>query len=226
VKAGGGLYYDRYSVNGRDEWLMRIGEAEAPPILFLSPLLEEMNRTRALLAGIMRAVAARGFGCWLPDLPGTGESERALEDCDWTDWRDAAREAGHCAARTSGKPVVVASIRGGVLLEDAVEASGYWRFAPVDGASLARDLARSKLAGGGGSAGYPTPDALLSALAAAAFAEPQKLRTLRLASDPRDADLKLDGPALWRRSEPDTSSELCEALAADIAEWAAQCVAC
>ena len=105
MKAGGGLYYDRYSVNGRDEWLMRIGEAEAPPILFLSPLLEEMNRTRALLAGIMRAVAARGFGCWLPDLPGTGESERALEDCDWTDWRDAARAAGHYAARTSGKPL-------------------------------------------------------------------------------------------------------------------------
>jgi len=226
VKAGGGLYYDRYSVNGRDEWLMRIGEAEAPPILFLPPLFEEMNRTRALLAGIMGGVAAQGFGCWLPDLPGTGESERALEGCGWADWRDAARDAGRCAARNSGKPVVVASVRGGVLLEGGVEASGYWRFAPVDGASLARDLARSKLAGGGGSAGYPTPDALLGALAAAAFAEPQRLRTLRLDSDPRDADLKLDGPALWRRSEPDTSSELCEALASDIAEWAARCVAC
>jgi len=226
VKADGGLYYDRYSVNGRDEWLMRIGEAEAPPILFLPPLFEEMNRIRALLAGIMRGVAALGFGCWLPDLPGTGESERALEDCGWTDWRDAARDAGRCASRNSGKPVVVASVRGGALLEDVVEACGYWRFAPVDGASLARDLARSKLAGGGGSAGYPTPDALLTALAAAAPAEPERLRTLRLDSDPRDADLKLDGPALWRRSEPDTSSELCGALGSDIAEWAARCAAC
>lgn len=226
MKAGRGLAYERYTVNGSDGWLMRIGEAEAPPILFLPPLFEEINRTRALLAGIMRGLAARGFSCWLPDLPGTGESERALEDCGWADWRDAAREAGRCAARAFGKPVVVASVRGGALLEDAVEACGYWRFAPVEGASLARDLARSKLAGGGGSAGYPTPDALLSALAAAAPGDPEKLRTLRLASDPREANLKLDGPALWRRSEPDTSSELCEALASDIAEWAAQCAAC
>jgi len=222
VTAVGDLRYDRYSVNGSDEWLMRIGEAEAPPILFLPPLFEEMNRIRALLAGIMRAVAVRGYSCWLPDLPGTGESERALEQCSWADWREAA----HCAALASGKPVVVVSVRGGALLEDAAEARGYWRFAPVDGVSLARDLARSRLAGGGGSAGYPTPDALLDALAKAAPAQRGKLRTLRLQSDPRDADLKLEGPALWRRSEPDTSSELLEVLASDIAEWTARCAAC
>ena len=61
---------------------MRIGAADAPPILFVPPLFEEMNRTRALIAAIMRALAARGYGCWLPDLPGTGESLRALGEVD------------------------------------------------------------------------------------------------------------------------------------------------
>ena len=60
---------------------MRIGAAEAPPVLFVPPLFEEMNRTRALLAAVMRRLAARGHGCWLPDLSGTGESVRELGRC-------------------------------------------------------------------------------------------------------------------------------------------------
>ena len=68
---------------------MRIGDPAAPFILFLPPLFEEMNRTRAFLAGAMRRVAAAGYCCRLPDLPGTGESERALEEVSWQDWQDA-----------------------------------------------------------------------------------------------------------------------------------------
>ena len=73
-----GLAYETYQSQGGPEWMMRIGAAEAPPILFVAPLFEEMNRTRALIVATMRRLAERGFGCWLPDLPGTGESERAL----------------------------------------------------------------------------------------------------------------------------------------------------
>jgi hypothetical protein len=47
---------------------MRIGASDAPPILFVPPLLEEMNRTRALIVSVMRRLAAQGLGCWLPDL--------------------------------------------------------------------------------------------------------------------------------------------------------------
>ena len=57
---------------------MRIGRADAPAILFVPPLFEEMNRTRALIAAVMRRLAKRGHGCWLLDLGGTGESERDL----------------------------------------------------------------------------------------------------------------------------------------------------
>ncbi len=220
MKESGGLAYDRYEVNGRAEWLMRIGPAEGPPILFLPPLFEEMNRTRALIAAAMRALAGRGFGCWLPDLPGTGESEWPLEECEWSDWTAAARAS---AERFDGS-AVIASIRGGGLL-DIVPARCRWRLSPVGGASLVRDLKRSGMVSGGSFGGYAPSAELLAGLEAAEPDEAAPLRTVRLASDPKPADAKLEGPALWRRSEPGASRELAAAIADDISDWAEQCAA-
>jgi hypothetical protein len=229
VTAGGDLGYDRYSSRDCDEWLMRIGAAEARPVLFLPPLFEEMNRTRALLAATMRALAPRGYGCWLPDLPGTGESERALDEIGWEDWRDAARDAAATVAIHAGRSPVVASLRGGALLDDTIDTACRWRFAPVDGASLSRDLLRSSLvapqerASGHDFAGYRLGEALFDALADATAASLEPLRVVRLASDRGEADAKLDGPALWRRSEPASSPTLAAALADDLAAWIGQC---
>jgi hypothetical protein len=196
--------------------MMRIGSGSA--LLFLPPLLEEMNRTRALLATAMRALAARGFECWLPDLPGTGESERALEEVSWQDWKLAAR-----AALEAAGAVASVSLRGGALLDEAAPAR--WRFAPATGASLARDLARAGLMTEGGG-GYAPSQALLAPLAAAEPPEGGNLRTVRLATDRAEADLKLQGPPLWRRAEPQNSSELAEAMASDISQWVRTCGAC
>jgi pimeloyl-ACP methyl ester carboxylesterase len=210
-----GLFYDRYSIDGREEWMVRIGDPAAPALLFLPPLFEEMNRTRAFLAGVMRRVAAAGWCCRLPDLPGTGESERPLEDVEWQDWVSAARAAAHGAK-------AVASVRGGCLL-DAGLASFTWRLAPAEGASLVRDLERTGLVAEGGGAGYAPSPALLERLRAATPAGPA--RVVRLASDRADADMKVEGPPLWRRSEPQNSSELTDAGASDIIEWLGRCVA-
>lgn len=210
---------------------MRIGAAEAPPILFIPPLFEEMNRTRALLAAVMRRLARQGFGCWLPDLPGTGESEQALENCDWKLWRSALAAATIHIGRSDR--IAVAAIRGGCLLDDAVAASCYWRFAPVDGASLRKDLVRSTLVGAQqqiGSdtdlAGYRIAGRLLDALEAARPAPLDRLRTVRLASDRADADHRIAGSPLWRRSEPASSPELSQLMACDLKAWIAQCAAC
>lgn len=225
----GDLGYDRYSSRNCDEWLMRIGTPEARPVLFLPPLFEEMNRTRALLAATMRALAPRGYCCWLPDLPGSGESERALDAIGWEDWRDAVRDAAAAVALTAGRSVAVASLRGGALLDDAAEAACRWRFAPADGASLSRDLVRSSLvapqdgAPGLDLAGYRLGEALFDALAKAIPEPLEPLRVVRLASDRGEADFKLDGPALWRRSEPASSPALAAALADDLAAWIEQC---
>jgi pimeloyl-ACP methyl ester carboxylesterase len=222
VSASLALAFDAYTVDGCGEWMMRIGAAEAPPILFVPPLFEEMNRTRALIAEMMRALAARGYGCWLPDLPGTGESERSLEEVSWDDWRAAVSEAADHAAAASGRAPLVAALRGGCLIDEAAEGAGHWRLAPVAGASLTRDMERSGLAGVD-YAGY-APSSALRAEVAAAQPEPvARLRTVRLASDRADANAKIAGPALWRRSEPGRSTALADAAAADIAAWAKTC---
>ncbi len=218
-----GLHYDRYQHQGANEWMMRIGDTAAPPILFVPPLFEEMNRTRALLAGVMRRLAAKGFGCWLIDLPGTGESERELEEVSLDEWREAVVAAvAHIHSAASRKPVL-AAVRGGCLIDDGPLVPGRWRFAPVEGASLARDMVRAGLAGGAEWAGYAASPGLRAALETASVAPVAKLRTVRLATDAGAADAKISGPALWRRSEPGTSNELADALATDLAAWSTQC---
>lgn len=220
----GGLAFETFPGKAGPEWVMRIGPAEAPPILFVPPLFEEMNRTRALIVAIMRALAARDHGCWLPDLAGTGESLRALGDVGWNDWRHDVTSAASYIAEKAGKPLV-ASLRGGVLLDDAATARAHWRFAPADGAALSRDMVRAGLAGVEW-AGY-APSAELKADLAAAKPEPvSPLRLVRLATDAQPADAKVAGPALWRRSEPGTSEALAEALAADIHDWSRACAGC
>ena len=230
MSSGGGLSYDRYPTQGGEEWLMRIGPANGRPLLTVPPLLEEMNRTRAFIVTLMRLLAADGFGCWLPDLPGTGESERVLESCGWDDWRHAVAGASQAVAALSGQLPLVLSIRGGALLDDAAGALPIWRFAPVEGSSLARDLVRASMVKPDDLksvsidlAGYRLSEALFAALGEAKPAAAATLRTVRLASDRGEADLKVEGPALWRRSEPSNAPELAGLLASDIQSWSDRC---
>ena len=219
-----GLAYERFQGQHGQEWMMRIGAADAPPILFVAPLFEEMNRTRALIAAAMRHLAGRGFGCWLPDLAGTGESVTALAAVQWDDWRhDVSAAAAHVAVGT-GRPPLVAALRGGCLIDDLAAATGWWRFAPVAGASLVRDMVRAGLAGVEW-AGYDPSAELRGRLEDAVAVDQEPLRVVRLASDAGAADAKVAGPALWRRSEPGNSAELAQAIAADIASWHVQCAA-
>ncbi|MGZ8997853.1 MAG: hypothetical protein ACXW2T_03250 [Allosphingosinicella sp.] len=217
-----GPAFERYRSRDSEEWLMRIGAEEALPILFVPPLFEEMNRTRALLATIMRKLAGRGFGCWLPDLSGTGESETALAGVSWQNWRhDVTAASRHILEKARSSPLV-ASLRGGSLLDDAAAARGFWRLAPVDGSSLARDMKRAGIAGVEW-AGYAPNEALKAALEAAKPAPVAPLRIAQLQSHATPGDARLPGPALWRRSEPGTSEDLAEAAAGDLAEWSQHC---
>jgi hypothetical protein len=215
------LAFERFRGSDTEEWLMRIGAPDAPAILFVPPLFEEMNRTRALLAGVMRRLAAMGHGCWLPDLGGTGESERPLAAVEWEDWRnDVAGAAAHVTAQAG--PPLIASLRGGTLIDDGAAARGWWRFAPVDGTALVRDMVRAGLAGVEW-AGYSPSDALKAGLGDAKPAAVTPLRLARLATDAGAAGVKLAGPALWRRSEPGFSAVLADAIAADIDQWSRAC---
>lgn len=218
--------YERYKTARTQEWMMRVGDPRTPPILFVPPLFEELNRTRALIVATMRALAREGHCAWLPDLTGTSESLASLSEATWDEWRSDVRAASAHVAEAGGRAPLVASIRGGALLDDAAAGDCHWRFAPVSGASLARDLDRAALGGGAEWAGYfdATPE-LRAALAAAEAAEVIHVRTVRLATDPGAADFKVEGPSLWRRSEPGKSGDLAASLAKDIAEWRRRCAA-
>jgi len=215
--SAGDLFYDRYTTTGTEEWLLRIGPAEGPLLLFLPPLFEELNRTRAMLVRTMRALASRGWTCLLPDLPGTGESLRPLETVDWTAWRAAAADAA------PGALAGTVAVRGGCLLDDAAGGPCAWRLSPVDGAVLLRDLARTGLIDDAATGGYAPGADLSEPLSGASPASTARVRTVRLASDPAEAARKLDAPPIWRRAEPQTGSALADVIAGDIDLWVRAC---
>lgn len=208
--------------------MMSFGPDRDAGILIVPPLFEELNRTRKLISDIMRALAAAGVATHLPDLPGTGESEISLSDIAWDDWRQAIADAvAHADA------AAILAVRGGCLLDDAVDAKAHIRFSPVAGKRLIRDLIRARsLTDAGFDAeaqkavfvdgptnlgGYPVSTALACAVRDAEFAERNDVTTIRLDSDHGDADITVTGSPLWRRAEPSGSPELAASLAEAVA---------
>ncbi len=210
-----------YTAGGAREFMLAYGPEDGPQLLILQPLFEEMNRCRALIAVLCRHLARRGFGCWLPDLPGTGESPRGLETVDWPLWNEAVQAAAGLIEAERGRLADCVSLRGGGLLDGIVN-TRRWRCAPTTGRSLLSDLRRSALAGGGDPttpAGYRLSTTLSDALQAADVVADDAGRTLRLVSDDRPADRHIEGAPLWRRPEPTKDDALATLLAEDIVEW-------
>lgn len=218
--------FDRYRWAGGEEAALRLGPDRGPTVLVSPALFEEANRTRAFTVAVMRALAEYGIGIGslLPDLPGIGESMVATVDARLENWRAAL------AASSGDRPVVVFAVRGGSLIDGEVTAVGRYQLAPVEGDSLVRDLVRSaRVAGRTPDVTRPAVDLAGNLIArelldALSEAEPTPgARVIRLASDPRPADLKLPGRPLWRGSEPDSDAVLARAVAADLAEYARAC---
>lgn len=214
-----GPVIDSYQWHGGREPMLRFGPPEGPVVVLALPLFEEANRTRAFGVGILRALASRGIGGVLPELPGQGESTTSTDSMRLADLRAAfaAAPGSHAVA-----------IRSGALL---VDNRLCWMLAPQEGPALLRELARVK---GGALAGPQVEVAgnLLSGTfvgdLSAAFLPGERreeggARIVRLSSDGRPADWKTDGPALWRRAEPDDDPVLAQILANDIAQWIAAC---
>lgn len=197
-------------------WL-RFGESHGLQILVIEPLFEEANRCRKLIADIMRGLDAHGIGSRLADLPGTGESCIDLADVRMDHWR---------AAIAAYAPRLIASFRGGALLDEAA-GRAVWRFAPETGTRIARDLKRAALASADATlfAGHALNADFLSELEAATPFPLPHLRTVRLDTDPEAADQKVAGSPLWRRAEPGEDRALAQRLTEDLANWARQCAA-
>lgn len=217
------------------EHILRLEPTGAPraTVLIVPPLSEEANRTRRTLVLAMRALATRGFAAVMPDLPGQNESLVALESVDLDMWQDALAEV----AKTIDGPVLVASVRGGALIDHRVKAAAWWRLAPVGGASLLRTLLRARVsadreAGVTSSleslsetakgeplllAGNRLSPAMIAQLSSAEAQPVEPLRNVALGAD------GLTGTPLWLRAEPGEDAAMAGAIAADIAAWGASC---
>lgn len=198
--------------------MLRFGPEAGPVAVLALPLFEEANRTRAFGVGILRALAARGIGGVLPELPGQGESERPTDEATLAGWR-----AAFAAAAGTGFPI---AIRSGALLVGAAR-RGAWLLAPQTAPELLRELSRVKGGAMTGErmevAGNVLGRALLDEMGADVAPADAGGRVVRLASDPQPADRKIDGSPLWRRAEPDNDSALAQLLAADISDWIRAC---
>lgn len=219
------------------EHTLRITPTAAPraTILFVPPLFEEANRTRRTLVLAMRALAADGFTTLLPDLPGQNESLVTLEQVDLASWQTALAET---AAAIDG-PLIIASLRGGALIDHHAKAAAWWRLAPVGGASLLRTLMRARVAADRESGVNSSLDSLQAEAATAPLllagnklspamiaqlgtAETQPVAPLRTVTLGNGADA-IAGIPLWLRAEPGEDAAMATAIAADIAAWSTTC---
>ncbi|TXC68903.1 hypothetical protein FSZ31_08055 [Sphingorhabdus soli] len=216
------------------EQIVRDGPATGPVVLFVLPLFEEANRLRRTVRLAMRALAEREVGSILPDLPGQNESLVPTHEATLSSWRTAL--ADHVAA--NGRPILIASIRGGALIDDAAVAA-HWRFAPVRGASLLKTMMRTRIAGDR-EAGRDTSMAELEAKAAneavrlaGNILSPAMIAELREAEPVAIAPCRsvplgtgedaLPGRPLWLQAEPGEDAGLAAAIADDITTWMTSC---
>ena len=195
-------------------WL-RFGLNHDIQIIVIEPLFEEANRCRRLIAEVMRGLDTRGVGSSVADLPGTGESPVDIADVRLADWHAATKRLA---------PLMIASFRGGALIDD-VGCLGNWRFAPETGRRIVRDLKRTTLTCENRTlyAGHALREQFLAELELATPAPRASLRTVRLETDADEADIKFPGSPLWRRAEPGEDPALAFALSTDLADWARRC---
>lgn len=223
---------DHYDWEGGREALLRFGPDSGPAVVAALPLFEEANRTRTFTVALLGALAARGIAGLLPDIPGQNESVARLERTTLADMAMAL------AAAAAGRRTYALGIRSGTLLDRRIAHRGRWHFSPQTGEALLRDLHRTwRAAGNAGDLGTMTAgDAveiagnrvsvgLLSSLSGAEPCDRRDVprRIVRLASDPGDADRKVDAVPLWRRAEPGNDPALAQVLADDISRWIAAC---
>jgi hypothetical protein len=217
--------YFSYQTGGHKEYCLSFGDVGgARTILIVPPLFDEMNRTRRMLVGAMRALAARGVRTLLPDLPGCNESLADLVQQSLDDWRRAVAD---CAKQLGATHV--ASLRGGGLIDDVDLPR--WRLAPVKGPSLLKTMLRTRIAGDKEAGTTTTAEQLLAAapvelsgyilgadmLASLGTVEPSACEACNVTLT------DIGGTPLWLRAEPGDDPAMTAGIADSLNRWSGPC---
>lgn len=204
------------------EYALAFDQGREERLLIVPALFDEANRMRRLTVETMRRLDAAGIDSYLPDLPGCNESLQLLEVLEPTDWRDAME----AAARHFGATHVL-GIRGGAMFTPG-DLPG-WHYAPVKGASILRQLLRSRIISAREAGREETQQELLDGALAEGIElagyplGPEFVRqfqTLVPETGERISEIEqstVGGSGLWLRAEPDENREQANALAAILA---------
>lgn len=88
---------------------------ERPRCLIIPPFAEEMNKSRHVLAALLRGLARSGYDALLPDLYGTGDSAGDFGEATLDIWREDIDAAIH-HLNANEAPVHLLGLRFGALL--------------------------------------------------------------------------------------------------------------
>ena len=229
------LEFSSFPFRDHEEFCLIAGASCEVQLLLIPPLFDEMNRMRQVLVDVMRRLEKWGIGSVFPDLPGTNESLVPSDQASLSIWQEALVDC----LETFGNFGYVAGVRGGCLIDGIGPDLPHWRLTPVDGQRLLRTMMRTRVASDKEAgvtttisdltkrAGHETLNLAGNAINPGMFAELQaatpdtlrNMRQIRLKSDPKAANRKIDGSALWLRAEPASDPALAEAISQDISEW-------
>ena len=197
-------------------------EGSGPVLLLIVPaLFDEGNRLRRFTAQTMHALALRGIGSVLIDLPGTNESLQPLGRMTLSGWQEAVA----CAARHFS-PSHVAALRGGAMLTGAAGIPTL-SYAPTGGATILRQMIRMRVLSAREAGREEKAEDLLAegreagivlggyALNAAMVAELEHAGPAPAATISHG---DIGGGALWLRAEPGEDAGQADALAARLAD--------
>ncbi len=205
-----------------DEFAIAFDRDRALRLLIIPAMFDEANRLRRLTVETMRRLDQAGIDCFLPDLPGCNESSQPLGAVSLDHWSNAMLSATQYFRASH-----VLSMRGGALV--VPPSLPGWRYAPVGGASILRQMLRMRILTAREAGREETQDDLLEmglreGLNLAGFAlSPCMVASLQSAAPPEETAQSiigqdmLGGGALWLRAEPDEDRGQADALAAVIA---------
>jgi hypothetical protein len=205
---------------GAGEYALAFDRGRAHRLLIVPALFDEANRLRRFTVEVMRRLDGTGIDAFLPDLPGCNESLQPLAAQTPATWRTAmAAAAAHCGATH------VLGIRGGALLTPSDRP--VWHYAPTKGASILRQLVRSRIltareAGVSESQNSLLETGVATGLELSGFQlGPGFVRAFQsLLPDPGAAEIAQDmvgGGGLWLRAEPGEDRQQADTLAAIVA---------
>jgi len=191
-------------------------------LLIVPALFDEANRMRRFTVEVMRRLDGAGVDCFLPDLPGCNESLQPLKAQTPETWRYAM-----AAAASHFRATHVIGIRGGALvLPDGLPG---WRYAPVKGASMLRQMMRARIltareAGRDETQEGLLEEALTGGIELAGFRLGgefvRQFQSLTPSVSPSVSEIEQDmlgGSGLWLRAEPGEDRAQADALAAILA---------